>query len=249
MLFSIITVVFNSKKELERTVHSIQNQSYKNFEHIIIDAQSTDDTLAFIKSLSFKNLKYLSEEDDGIYDGMNKGMELARGDYMLFLNAADTFANENILEDVAKSIEYRQPKIIYGGVNIYSENGKFITHLNPFEFSKENLNKYGSRVVCHQSIFVHTSIKKKYSEKYKFKGELDWYYNLDKKVNKKNITVVDYAISNYFLGGIGDKKFWNNFFERIKVTKAHNKTIEFFLIIPYLAIPIVFRLKRLMLKK
>tara|TARA_B100001057_G_scaffold381390_1_gene387260 strand:- start:199 stop:948 length:750 start_codon:yes stop_codon:yes gene_type:complete len=249
MLFSIITVVFNSKKELERTVHSIQNQSCKNFEHIIIDAASTDGTAKYIESLSFKNIKYLSEEDNGIYDGMNKGIDLSNGDYMLFLNAADTFANDSVLERVAQSIEYSQPKIIYGGANIYSENGKFLTSLKSLEFSKINLNKHGTRVVCHQSIFVHRSINKKYSEKYKLKGELDWYYYLSKNVDKKNVTVVDYMICNYFLGGTGDKNFWSDLIERIKVTKAHNKTAEFFLILPYLIMPIVFRVKRAILNR
>jgi len=96
---------------------------------------------------------------------------------------------------------------------------------------------------------VHRSINKKYSEKYKLKGELDWYYYLSKNVDKKNVTVVDYMICNYFLGGTGDKNFWSDLIERIKVTKAHNKTAEFFLILPYLIMPIVFRVKRAILNR
>jgi len=83
MLFSIITVTYDAVEWLERTIQSVISQSYPNIEYIIIDGNSTDGTLDIIK-------KYLSEPDGGLYDAMNKGLNLATGDYVWFINAGDT---------------------------------------------------------------------------------------------------------------------------------------------------------------
>jgi glycosyltransferase involved in cell wall biosynthesis len=247
--FSIVTVVYNAKDDLEKTVGSIQSQKFRDFEHIIVDGGSSDGTVVCIKSLECDNVKFISEKDNGIYDAMNKGIDLASGEYLLFLNAADTFASDDVLENIAKKIKQEKPNIIYGGANVYSEDGKFVSSLKPFNINKKNLNRYATRVVCHQSIFVHRDIVKPYSDKYRLKGELNWYYNLVESTNENEIVKLDEMICNYFFGGTGDKNFWENYIERLKVTKEHNSMFGFLLVVPFFLIPLLFRLRRILFGK
>jgi len=247
--FSIITVVYNAKDDLAKTVQSIQSQNLNLFEHIIVDGGSTDGTLEYIQSLNHKNIDYISEKDKGIYDAMNKGIDLSTGEYLLFLNAADTFASDKTLEIVFDRIIENKTDIIYGGSNVYTENGKFLTSLKPLSFSKKNLNKYATRTACHQSIFVHKSIVKHYSDKYRLKGELNWYYELLESSKEISIVKLDNMICNYYLGGTGDKNFLENYFERLNVTWMHCSLLEFSMNMPFLLIPFIFRIRRIIFGK
>jgi len=247
--FSVITVVYNAKDDLEKTVSSIQTQSFRSFEHIIVDGGSSDGTVEYIKSLKYDNTKFISERDNGIYDAMNKGIGLASGEYLLFLNAADTFSSDNVLENIANNIEQNNPKIIYGGANVYSEEGQFLSSLKPLDLNKKNLNRYATRVVCHQSIFVHRDIVKPYSDKYRLKGELNWYYDLIEIVNEGKIIKLNDMVCNYYLGGTGDKNFWENYWERVKVTNDHNSVFVFLLTVPFFVLPLIFRFKRIVFGK
>jgi glycosyltransferase involved in cell wall biosynthesis len=101
MKFSIITVCKDSEKTIENTILSVINQTYKNFEYIIIDGLSTDNTLNIIEKYRDKISQVISEPDNGLYDAMNKGIKLATGDYLFFLNSDDQFLHDNILELVA----------------------------------------------------------------------------------------------------------------------------------------------------
>lgn len=245
--FTIITVTYNANKALKKTTKSIQDQTYRNFEHVVIDGGSKDGSLKYLRSLSFQNLHYISEIDKGIYDAMNKGIQQASGEYLLFLNAGDNFTSRILLEKVAIKIKKldKKPRIIYGGANVYSENGKFVATLNPLEFSKDNLNKYATRTVCHQSIFVHKDGIVKYNDQYTFKGELNWYYDLLNINNRNKILNIDEIICDYYLGGIGDKNFWKNFLERMQVSKEQNSLFKFITLMPFFLIPLIFRVRRI----
>ncbi|WP_457747006.1 glycosyltransferase family 2 protein [Sulfurimonas sp.] len=250
-IITVVTVVYNDREGLVNTATSIQNQIYKNYEHIIIDGNSTDGTVEYIQSLSGGNVKYISEKDKGIYDAMNKGVQIARGEYILFLNAGDTFYSENVLNNIANKVEelHNRPKIIYGSAYLYDTNNKFLTILKPLKFNKTNLDRFATRVVCHQSIFVARKSMIMYSDKYRLKSELNWYYDLVKTIDDKYIYKVDEIICNYYLGGTGDKHFWENFFERIAVAKQHNNIFVFIGLIPYFMISIIFRLRRIVFGK
>ena len=101
MKFSIITVCKDSEKTLENSILSVINQTYKNFEYIIIDGLSTDNTLNIIEKYRDKISQVVSEPDDGLYDAMNKGIKLATGDYLFFLNSDDQFLHNDVLKLVA----------------------------------------------------------------------------------------------------------------------------------------------------
>ena len=110
--FSIITVTLNSEKLIDETIKSLFNQTFDNYELIIIDGDSNDKTLEIIKSYNKKNIVIISEPDKGIYDAMNKGISLSKGEYINFLNSGDKFANENVLEKVYNSIKTK-PNLVY----------------------------------------------------------------------------------------------------------------------------------------
>ena len=102
MKITVITVVYNSVSTIEKTIQSVLSQSYKNLEYIIIDAQSTDGTLAIIDKYKDKIQIVISEKDEGYYDGLNKGINLASGEIIGALNADDRFTSNDILEKIAQ---------------------------------------------------------------------------------------------------------------------------------------------------
>jgi putative colanic acid biosynthesis glycosyltransferase len=109
--FSIITITRNNKRGLSKTAHSIENQTYQNFEWVIIDGASTDGTQDDFANYSLARI--MSEPDNGIYDAMNKGIEVATGGYLIFMNAGDIFASNDVLEKIS-NVANPQPDFIYG---------------------------------------------------------------------------------------------------------------------------------------
>ena len=99
-LISIITVVFNGEKKLEKTISSVINQTYDNLEYIVIDGSSKDGTIDIIKKYEDKINYWVSEKDSGIYEAMNKGILASKGDYINFMNAGDFFTRKNLVSEV-----------------------------------------------------------------------------------------------------------------------------------------------------
>ena len=124
---SVITVTYNAKHTLERTLKSVQEQTYPAIEHLIVDGNSNDGTVALIQQYENERLKWISEPDKGIYDAMNKGAKMATGDYLCFLNAGDTFYNVDTVEKMFKTIDKNAfPDILYGETAIVDDNGRFL---------------------------------------------------------------------------------------------------------------------------
>ena len=113
---SIITISYNAVKDIENTILSVLNQTYPNIEYIIIDGGSTDGTLDIIKKYQDKITYWVSEPDKGIYDAMNKGTLKATGEWLNFMNAGDTFYNEQVLENVFRDNNWENTDVIYGDV-------------------------------------------------------------------------------------------------------------------------------------
>ena len=111
-LISIVTITYNAANELIPTMKSVREQTEKDFEHLIIDGASKDNTLEIARKYASPSLKILSEPDKGLYDAMNKGLHMAKGKYVLFLNAGDAFHSKDILKKYAEAAR-KNPKIIY----------------------------------------------------------------------------------------------------------------------------------------
>ena len=125
MKISIITISFNANDTIEKTLKSVVGQSYKNIEHLIIDGGSKDNTIDICKSYSHIS-KILSEPDKGVYDAFNKGIKLATGDVIGFLNADDTFYNENSIQDIVDAFSNNETDIVYGNLDYVNEEGKLL---------------------------------------------------------------------------------------------------------------------------
>lgn len=210
---SIITVVYNGEKYLEETIKSVIDQTYDNIEYIIIDGGSSDGTLEIIKKYEDRIDYWVSEQDNGIYDAMNKGIKAFSGDYINFLNAGDSFVSNEVLTKVFdKKQKY---DLVYGAIALQSSENKFLTNVYPKKFTKFNLIFWGTGTLCHQAMFVHKDILVNYSLDYRLKDELNWYFDLYKNI--KSIRVVDFPVVNYILGGISGGSCVFNAKETLKV--------------------------------
>ena len=174
-ILSIITVNFNNSLGLLKTLESVSSQSFSSYEHIIIDAGSTDGSRETIIQYEKENPHlsfWSSEPDKGIYDGMNKGLDVATGDWIIFMNAGDRFLHKNVLKDFFEEKEWGDnTAVIYG--NSYKTNGilakKEVVN-SPFWKNKSYLHGSGT---CHQASFVKRSVAIQYPFNLKFKHAAD----------------------------------------------------------------------------
>jgi glycosyltransferase involved in cell wall biosynthesis len=172
-VISIITVVFNDKEFLEKTIKSVVSQTYPHIEFIIIDGKSSDGTLDLIRSYDDKISYWLSEKDNGIYDAMNKGLRCATGDYVWFINAGDQVKEPGTLESVIKN----DPAIdvYYGDTMLIDEHDNFMgmRRLRPPE--KLGWKSFGmGMVVCHQALIIRRTLVGEYNLKYTIAADFDW---------------------------------------------------------------------------
>ena len=177
MLFSIITVVYNGADTIGPTIESVNAQSFRDFEHIVVDGLSKDGTCDLVRKLANPtNLLLQSEPDKGIYDAMNKGLRLASGDYVLYLNAGDRLHDAETLATVARLIkENNFPGVVYGQTDIVDAEGKRIAsrHLTAPETLTADSFKNGM-LVCHQAFYALRSITEPYNLDYRFSADFDW---------------------------------------------------------------------------
>ena len=196
---SIITVVKNNDKSIKRCIKSIQNQSFKNIQHIIIDGNSSDNTLSIINKYKDKISIILSEEDDGIWDAMNKGIDLARGDIIGFLNA-DDFYYENALETVDKYFKNNEIDFLFGSVQKY----KLLYGFKP-SIIKWSFGFYTSHSV---GFFIKTQKHREvgyYNKKY-LSADLDFFYKMIVDSKLKGISTKKSEILGKFdKGGFSSK--------------------------------------------
>lgn len=196
--FSIITVTLNNYFGLKKTVESILKQSCQDLELIIVDGLSSDETQNYVKNLSLSNCIFLSEKDTGIYNAQNKGIALANGSFLLFLNAGDCLSSNSVLESVKKDSNI-DSDLLYGNINIIeNEDSKLL-----LEYPKV-INHYywiAGNYLCHQAVFFNKKVFGNfgfYNEVFRFAADFDliqriWFHP-DSKILKLNQTIVDYDL-------------------------------------------------------
>jgi glycosyltransferase involved in cell wall biosynthesis len=217
---SIITVVYNSEHLIERTIKSVLDQTYNNVEYIIIDGASKDNTLSIIKKYESNISKLVSEPDKGLYDAMNKGLALATGDYVCFLNSGDELYSITILEKIVNSANNLIPDVIYGETIIVDENQQEIGMRRlkaPDKLNKKSF-KYGM-LVCHQSVYVKRNIADAYNLKYKIAADFEWVLSVIEKA--KLIHNTGLVHTRFLDGGLNKKNIRKGLTERFKIMVAH----------------------------
>ena len=186
--FSIITVAYNASQVLKKTILSVINQTYNPIEYIIIDGGSSDGTVDLIRQYQSGLHYWISEPDKGIYDAMNKGLRVATGDYVWFLNAGDTLQHHHIVSDVAlKTEQAGQPDILYGETDLMDSVGRVFAKRRLK--TPRNLTWKSFRMgmlVCHQAFIVKRSIVPAYDTQYRFSADFDWCIRCLKEAEKRS---------------------------------------------------------------
>lgn len=213
-LLSIITVVYNSEFLIEKTIKSVKAQTYTNIEYIIIDGNSSDNTLEIIQKYDNDIDFWISEPDNGLYDAMNKGIEYANGDYLWFLNSGDLIFEANTVEKIFK--EFDNQDIFYGEtmmIDINSNNIGMRRLKSPENLNWKSLQK--GMVICHQAIIVKKSIASKYNLVFKFSADFDWVLNALKQ--SKRICNTHQIIVKYLQEGLSRNNIVKSLKERFKI--------------------------------
>ncbi|MCF6182885.1 glycosyltransferase family 2 protein [Lutibacter sp.] len=202
MLLSIITINYNNAIGLKKTMQSVVNQTWSNFEYIVIDGNSSDNSVAIIKAFNFTNLKWISEQDTGIYNAMNKGIKMAKSEYLLFLNSGDVLNGVTALNDFIQHPNLIGD-IIYGDYKFDKGEKIYPDVLTPLFFIKSSLP--------HQSTFFKRSVFDSiglYDESYKIAADRAFYIKCFLS-DKFKFTHIKYPLTIYDLTGLSNSKDFN----------------------------------------
>ena len=221
-LISVITITFNAAETLPLTMESVAEQTCRDFEHIIVDGASTDDTISLARRMGKRDLRLMSEPDDGLYDAMNKGIRMSRGRYLIFLNSGDRFHSPDSLKAYADAIEARNPDIVYGDTDIVDIEGN---RIGPRHLSAPEILTFDSfskgMLICHQAFMVRKDIAPLYDTDYRFSADYDWCIRCIKasragdRVNLHRVTV------DYLADGMTDHNKKASLVERFRIMSAH----------------------------
>jgi glycosyltransferase involved in cell wall biosynthesis len=217
-ILSVITVVYNNVADIERTMLSVLNQTYKGIEYIVIDGGSTDGTVQVIEKYKDRLAKFISEKDNGIYDAMNKGLALATGDYVLFMNSADEIYSADTVANVFTTAP--DADIYYGETEMIDASGKSLgqrRHKAPANFTWKSF-KYGMSV-SHQAIYIKRALVEPYDLQYQLSADIDWILRAAKKA--KTIVNVNQYVAKYQVGGMSKLKHRQSLAERFDIMKRH----------------------------
>lgn len=249
MKITLVTVTYNAESVLRRTLESVFAQRYSGIEHIIIDGASTDNTVAMAKDYmerSFASdngheVRLLVEPDNGIYDAMNKGLDMATGDYVCFLNAGDSLPDETTVQKVVDCANANSriesegrvvlPAVVYGNTDIVDAEGNFLSHRHLS--SPDNLSWRSFRfgmLVCHQAFYARLDIAKniKYNMKYRYSADFDWCIRVMKKAEELRLVLADSGavLADYLKEGTTTKHHKASLKERFDIMAEYYGTLS-----------------------
>lgn len=208
---SVITIVYNGQDIIERTIKGVLAQTYrKNVEYIVIDGASTDNTLDIIKRYESDIDLIVSEPDKGIYDAMNKGVNLASGEWISFINADDTFADDDVLANVISMVE-DSDDVVYGSTDFISEDDELIFKDSP----KPIETIVDSMPFCHQAALIKSSLIKELKFDTTFKIIADFDSFLRAYLLGAKFRGVDLTISSFRWGGLSTTSVFSSAIETI----------------------------------
>lgn len=199
---SIITVCYNAEQVIKQTISSVLEQSYHNFEYVVIDGKSTDDTMTIVSELQPKfinagiSMTVVSEKDSGIYNAMNKGIAKSRGEWLLFLNAGDYLCDSNVLKRIAPVLNKSEYDVVYGDTILKSNC------MYKYDKSKPLTDIKNGMSFCHQSVFISRIVMSSflYDERYNICADHNFFVRL--YVEGFRFHSVDFPISVFLLGGV-----------------------------------------------
>ncbi len=211
---SIITVVLNDVEHIEDTILSVINQDFDSIEYIVIDGQSTDGTLDILYKYSTHIDQLVSEKDNGLYDAMNKGLGLASGKYVLFLNSGDQLFDNQTISKIFAS--HPDADVYYGDAQIIAPDGtvRGLRRLRPPEhLSWKSLRK--GMLVSHQAFVARRELCPEFDLGYRFSADYDWMI----KVLRRAMTIINtgLVIVKYLDEGLTKKNLTRSLKERFRI--------------------------------
>lgn len=210
-LVTVITVCYNAESLIEETIQSVLNQDYKNLEYLIVDGASKDGTMSVVQKYADR-LTYVSEPDKGIYDAMNKGLQMAKGEWVNFMNAGDTFVDEKVLSDVFRTEIPSEVRIIGGHVmRVYPDREEVQYAENPYITPIE-------LPYCHQATFFRRG-GWQYDISFRIAADYKAVYDCYRQYGAKTMLTVDRVIANYRMDG-------STTFENLKRAKGEYLKIQ-----------------------
>ena len=233
---TVATVAYNAGALIGRTINSVEEQDYPYVEHLIIDGNSTDDTLNRIHHYMERNstasikheINCLSEPDKGIYDAMNKALGLTTGRYVIFLNAGDCFYATDTLSRIVRAIsqEEAQPAVVYGDTHLVDGFGNFLRRrrLTPPERLSWRDFKEGM-LVCHQAFFARTDLARAclYDTNYRFSADYDWTLRIMQEAERRSLKLLNahLVVANYLSEGTTTRNHRRSLMERLRIMAVH----------------------------
>lgn len=219
---SIITVCYNAADVLKGTIESLEKQTDQDFEYIVIDGGSKDDTLQIIEEHSGSVTKWITERDRGIYDAMNKGLQMASGTYVWFLNAGDQAFDGHVVE-ILKSAAADNPDVLYGEVMIVDGARNHLGTRSEITVHKlpDNLTKHSmalGMVVCHQAFIPRRELAPMFMMD-NLSADIDWTIRVLDKAGKVEHTKI--VIAEYLAGGVSKQQWRRSLKDRFDILARH----------------------------
>ncbi|GAB3491534.1 glycosyltransferase family 2 protein [Spirosoma knui] len=220
---SIITITYNAERFLERTIQSVVAQPVTDFEYIVVDGASKDGTLDIIRKYEKSITRWISEPDKGLYDAMNKGLHMATGNYVWFMNAGDELYSSDTLPNLLARIQTTQSDVYYSDALFVEENGdpvglrsQVTPHTLPEHLSWRDM-ALGMKV-CHQAFVAKRTIAPDYPTD-NLSADLDWEIRCLKAA--RQIEYVDFILCKYLVGGLSVQQHRQSLADRFKVLTTH----------------------------
>lgn len=175
-LFAIITATYNASDTIERTLASVDSQTFTDYEHLIVDGAGSDGTADIARRSDNPRRRVMSEPDNGLYDAMNKGISATSGRYLIFLNAGDKFHSPDTLRQLADAIEANDmPGVVYGQTILVDDEGNYVGPRHLTAPDNLTLKSFAQgMLVCHQAFVPLRRIAGFYKTEYRYSADYEW---------------------------------------------------------------------------
>ena len=204
---TVATVTYNAGALIDATIHSVEMQTYPHVEHLIVDGNSHDDTLERIHHYQERNsiapvphdIQCISEPDHGLYDAMNKALDMAHGDYIVFLNAGDRLHSPQVLQQVFGHMDTTAPlpAIVYGETDLIDGQGHFLRHRRLKAPARLTWRSFcHGMLVCHQAFFAKRTLAPTYDTSYRFSADFDWCIRVMKQSKQLSIAMLTIVLES-----------------------------------------------------
>lgn len=223
-LFTIVTVTWNAAQVIEPTLQSVRQQTCMDYEYLVVDGASTDQTLELVRQADIAGTRIFSEPDRGLYDAMNKAITRAEGQYLVWLNAGDRFAAPDSLARMA-ACATGAPGVIYGQTQLVDATGQVVgmRHLTAPKTLTADSFKHGM-LVCHQAFVARRDLMPQYDLQYRFSADYDWCIRV-LQASERNAYCGDEPVISFLTDGLTDKYHKKSLMERYRIMCHHYGTL------------------------